>query len=205
LILPFSVKGSFISISLFLSLCALVEALELKIPNKLIESEVKEQFFVGGRSYLSGDKTSTCDYAYLENPSVSSQNGRIAIEATFNGKAGREVLGKCIGIGRTFGVIISGLPAYREGELRFEDSRIQFKNAAADAVFGKLLEGYAEDLERELAFPIKDEVQDIAETLTQSAGYDLKLEQFSVSRIDVDPDAVRLQLAGTIVVGEKQR
>ena len=180
------------------------EALEVTIPYSMVQKEVERQMFTEGRSYLSGDKASTCDYAYLENPSVFPQDGRLALQARFNGKAGKEVLGKCVGIGKSFDIVITGLPVYSEGLLRFSEARIQFKNTVADAMFGKLLEGFAQDLERDLTFPLQADVQQLSQALSQGAGhYILRVEKFTVTAIDVLADAIHLQIATTVSLNEK--
>ena len=183
--------------------CAFGEALEVKIPYTVVLKEVERQMFTGGRSYLSGDKTDTCDYAYLENPRMFSQDGRLALQARFNGKTGREVLGKCVGVGKSFDIVVTGRPVYSEGILRFSEAKIEFANSVADAVFGKLLDGFARDLEEQLKFPLKADVQQLSQTLSRgAAGYSLRVEKFTVTAIDVLPDAIHLQIATTVALNE---
>src|SRR5580765_748298 len=150
-------------------------ALNVKIGYPLIQKEVERQLFTNGKSYLSGDPSSTCEYAYVQNPVVFPDHQRLAIQANFNGKTGKEVLGKCIGVGKSFDIVVSGKPVYREGLLRLDDVQLQFKNSVADAVFGKLLEGFAESIEQDLTFPIQADAQQASQFVNQG-GYQLKVE-----------------------------
>lgn len=197
-------RTTLICLSFMLAIGAACWAQEVKIPYSMVQKEIEQQMFIEGRSYLSGDATETCDYAYLENPRVYPQSGRLAIEATFKGKKGKEVLGKCVGVGKSFDIVVSGVPAYREGQLRFDDAFIQFKNSVADAVFGKLLDGFAESLEDSLKFPIKEDTQGFSDLLNQGhSGYEMKVEKFNISKIELLDTHIDLHLDTTITLKEK--
>ena len=186
---------------LLLCIATAGESLELRIPYTVIRSEIESQFFPGGRSYLSGDRSSTCEYAYLENPSLFGQDGRLALQAQFHGKTGKEVLGKCVGTGKSFDIVITGRPEYREGKVRFEDAQIQLRNRVADAVFGKLLDRYAEDLERDLVFPLQSDMQRLSDTVNRGIqGYQLRVDKFSLSAIDVRDSELVLRIDASLVV-----
>ena len=180
------------------------DAQEIKIPYPLIQKELEEQMFTAGRSYLSGGPSSSCDYAYLENPRVFAQAGRLAIEATFHGKKGKEVLGKCAGVGKSFKIIISGVPSYRQGSVWFEDPKLQFKNSVADTVFGPVLKSFAQSLDEKLEVPVQSDTQQLSQILNQGQlQYQLKLEKFNVSKIEVLDSHLLMKLDFTVALQQK--
>ena len=75
----------------------------------------------GGRLYLSGAPEDTCNYAFVQDPRVSSDASRLYVRFLFAGSAGKVVRDKCIGTGDNFDVVVSGVPRYANGELYLED------------------------------------------------------------------------------------
>jgi hypothetical protein len=179
-------------------------ALEIKIPYPLVQKELERQMFSAGRSYLSGGPGSSCDYAYLENPRVFPEAGRLAIEATFKGSKAKEVMGRCAGVSKSFNIIISGVPAYRQGVVRFEDPKLQFKNRVADTVFGPLLNAFTKSLDEKLTVPVQADTQQLSQILNQAKlQYELKLEKFSVSKIEVLDPHILMKLDFTVALEQK--
>lgn len=62
---------------------------ELMISYPAIERALGEHVFdqEGGRRYLTGSPETPCFYAFLENPKVSAETGRLKVEAHFSGRS----------------------------------------------------------------------------------------------------------------------
>lgn len=97
-------------------------AVELHIEFGAIERILSEQVFTEeGRRYVKGDRTTRCNFAYLEKPRVESDGDRIRIRAKFTGRSSLNVLGQCVGLGDAFPVILTARPVYKDGQLRLAD------------------------------------------------------------------------------------
>jgi hypothetical protein len=70
-------------------------------------------FTQDGRNYVKGSKDARCNYAYLENPVIGAEKGRLSVKARFSGRAALDLLGRCIGLGDSFDVTILATPYYR--------------------------------------------------------------------------------------------
>jgi hypothetical protein len=194
---------NYIAVFLLLLISAKAESLELKIPFEVVQDEVVRRLFVNGRSYLSGDPSSACEYSYLENPRIFPQGDRLAFQAMFRGSTGKEVLNRCLGVDASFEVVITGTPIYQDGVLRFDDPELKIQKSRADKLFETLLNQFADDLEEDLAIPLETDVQQLSRTLNQAVtDYQLEIRRFSVSSIDVLPDGLLLLIDAKIEVAK---
>jgi len=69
-------------------LAASARGVELQIQYNALERMLAETVFTqDGRRYVHGDKNNKCNFAYLENPRVSGDTGRLTIRARFTGRS----------------------------------------------------------------------------------------------------------------------
>jgi len=72
---------------------------DIQIYYSVIQSSLANQAFTqDGRLYLKG-KPQACTFAFLENPAVTGQNGKLHVTAKFTGRSAGSVLGFCVGGG----------------------------------------------------------------------------------------------------------
>lgn len=78
----------------------------------------------GGRRYFEGGPSDTCNYAFIQEPHVSAEGGRLQVQFLFAGSIGKQVGERCVGSGDNFPIVVSGVPHYAEGEIFLDDMRI---------------------------------------------------------------------------------
>ena len=95
-----------------------VEGATLEIAYSSLERIIVNRVMTeGGLYYMQGDPSSTCRYAFVQEPRVGAEGGRLRITVLFAGRTGTEVAGQCVGAGDNFDLVISGVPAYSDGDL----------------------------------------------------------------------------------------
>jgi len=75
---------------LLLPLCA--QAVELHLQFGALERLAREQLFAeDGRRYMHGNQKAKCSFAYLEQPHIQGDAGRLRIQAKFTGRSAMNV------------------------------------------------------------------------------------------------------------------
>src|ERR1035438_7825047 len=86
-------------------------ATELELRYAAIERLLADQLFSqDGRLYVRGNKTTKCQFAYLESPRVGSANGRLRVTARFSGRTALDMFGRCVGLGDSFDLTLTASP-----------------------------------------------------------------------------------------------
>jgi hypothetical protein len=107
---------------LSLLIASYARAVELQIAFQALERMLAEQVFTEeGRRYVKGDRANRCNFAYLEDPKIDADGGRLRIRAKFTGRSSLNVLGQCVGLGDAFPVTVTARPVYKDGNLRLTD------------------------------------------------------------------------------------
>jgi hypothetical protein len=137
-------------------------ATTIRIKYAAIQQLLTERVFnENGRKYVIGDKTSSCNYGYLEGPKVSGADGRITIQAHFSSRHGTEIGRTCIGPGLSSEVVVSGIPFVKDGVVGFRDIRID--QIGGDET-SKVLKAYLEkNLQKTYEYRALDELQKVAQ------------------------------------------
>jgi hypothetical protein len=177
----------------FLLLAIPAAATELRIAFPALERLLAEQLFTAeGRRYFRGSPQQKCDFAYLENPKLSGQGGRLVIRARFTGRSAVGVFGRCVGMGDAFDVTIHGTPFFDRGALAFKDVVV---NTNRDSFYiRRVKQAMAESLRRELKYDVARDAKKILEPPATPGKYATELKEFKVPGVRVDSDAVVLQI-----------
>lgn len=97
-------------------------AVELRIHHSVIKKILAEQVFPGdGRKYVKANRAAKCTFAYLENPEIGEEKGRLKIRARFSGRPAKDFCGRCLGLGDSFLVATTAVPYYAAGFIRLKD------------------------------------------------------------------------------------
>jgi hypothetical protein len=171
----------------FLLAISCAPAVELHIQFGALERILGEQLFTEeGRRYVKGNRTTRCNFAYLESPRVESDNGRLRIRARFTGRSAWNVLGQCVGLGDDFRVVITARPAYSDGQLRLQDVTV-----ASDGKTGiyirRVCAAMSSSLARDFRYPLEAEARKLLED-----GSKRELRGFKAPEIRVSADALVL-------------
>ena len=101
--------------ALLLTACT-ARAVELRVHHSVIKKILAEQVFTDeGRKYVQASRAAKCTFAYLENPEIGEEKGRLKIRARFSGRTAKDFFGRCIGLGDSFLVAITAMPSYDAG------------------------------------------------------------------------------------------
>jgi hypothetical protein len=170
-------------LSLVLLMPGLLSASELRLHYQALEKLLRRQVFTeSGRHYLIGNLGSRCTYAYLANPRVTPQADRLRITADFRGRAAATLLGECVGPAEAFNVSATGVPVYRQGVLRLNDVKVDHSNP----LYADLIRAFLESLQ----YSLVEEVQKLAQQVSGTGGYEMRVPTLSVHTVRVGVEAI---------------
>ena len=162
-------------------------AVELHIQFGALERILGEQLFTEeGRRYVRGNRTTHCNFAYLESPHVESDNGRLRIRAKFSGRSAWDLLGQCVGLGDDFRVVITARPAYSDGHLRLQDVAVT-SDGKTGMYIRRVCAAMSSSLARDFRYPLEAEARKLLED-----GGKRELRGFKAPEVRVSSDALVL-------------
>src|SRR5580704_4973125 len=98
---------------------------EIELRFAALERIVAAQLFTqDGRHYVRGSRATRCQFAYLETPHIDSDQGRLRVRARFSGRSALDLMGRCVGLGDSFDLTITGTPAPRNGAMILRDVKV---------------------------------------------------------------------------------
>ena len=156
-------------------------------------------FTQDGRKYIRGAPTTRCNYAYLEKPQISGENGMLRVTARFSGRSALDVFGKCIGLGDSFEASIAALPYYQDGALRLKD--VQVVGKGRDGFYiRRVCSALAESLRTQFKYRLLEDAKLILERKQDGTAYSQEVARFHVPSVRVTSEAVVLTLDFTLAV-----
>ena len=100
-------------------------AASIAIHQDIVTANVTRRLFTdNGRRMLSGSIPS-CNYAYIERPSVTLRDGRLFLRMRLVANAGISVGGACKGAGDSFVTTVSGQPYVAADSVGLRDFRLE--------------------------------------------------------------------------------
>lgn len=189
----------------YLALACPAHAVELRVHYSAIERMLAQQVFTQeGKRYVRGGppqagKQHTCTFAYLENPHVSGEQGRLLIKARFSGRSAWNLFGKCVGLGDSFDVAIAAVPAYRDGHIEF--SEVQVNSNGRDGVYIRAVrQELARSLKKDFRYNVLDDAKRLLGRPPDSATYKQEISKFQIPRVEAAGDALVLTVDFVIAV-----
>jgi hypothetical protein len=167
-----------------------LHAIELQIYFTAMQRLLASQVFTqeGQRLYVRGDGKNKCNFAYLENPIVSSAGSKLAIRARFSGKTARNFFGKCVGVGDSFDLSIAAVPYYRDGMIALRDVKVESPGREGYYI-RRVRAAIGDSLSRQFAYNVAADAKRILEMKRDSL-YDQELRRFTVTAIRIAPDSL---------------
>ncbi len=191
--------------TLSLIVCGLVlhgaaEGAELAIHFTAIRKILAQSVFTqDGKKYLRGTPAAKCNYAYLEDPQISGEDGMLRVNARFSGRSALDVFGKCIGLGDSFPASITAVPYYQDGRLRLKNVLVVGKGR--DGLYiRRVCSALTESLRTQFSYRVLDDAKLILERKQEAANFSQELVRFHVSSVRVTSDAVVLTLDFALAV-----
>jgi hypothetical protein len=179
---------------------ALLAGSELQIQYTALSKILAQQVFTQeGRKYVRGDKDQRCNFAYLEHPEISGNNGHLWIRARFTGRSARNFLGRCVGLGDSFDLQIFASPYYHDNVIGFKNVRVESVNK--DGIYIRLVRNaLAFSLANDFKYRLLDDAKHMLETKQEPLPITQELQSFQVREIRVTGDALVLNLDFTLTV-----
>ena len=177
---------------LFVALCVLsLQAAEIHIEHSVIQTVLARQVFTDdGRVYVRANRTSKCNYAFLEDPAISAANGQLRIRTRFTVRTAADVFGRCVGLGDSFLAIIYATPYYKDGLLLLKDVRVD--SEGADGMYVRRIRAaLANGIRTRFSYNLYGEAKRIFEQQQSRDTFHKELISFDVRQIRVtDQDVV---------------
>lgn len=189
---------------LFLFLAAVPGcATELEVRYGVIEKLLADQLFSqDGRLYVRGNKTTKCQFAYLESPRLGSANGKLRVTARFSGRTALDMFGRCIGLGDSFDLTLAASPAVKNGALALTDVNISTPRDSyyIRKVRQALTASFAKDFKIEIRDPARRLLEQTSPAGGAKSSYQQELQRFDLTGVVVQPDALVLVIDFRLVV-----
>lgn len=179
---------SIVLLFLVLLMPATTAGAELRVYYSALEALLREQVFTdGGRAYVVGDRKARCRYAYLEKPQVDAHKAQLRVRAHFDSLTALELGGDCVGPVQAFDVSMTGVPVYRDGVLRLEQTQLE----PADNLYGGLIRVALENmLEQSLQYPLLQDLQRLVRKASMRSPYEVRMRDLEVHAIRVEAEAI---------------
>jgi hypothetical protein len=173
---------------------------EVRIQFGALERMLAETVFTqDGRRYVRGTKADKCNFACLEKARVEGADGRLRIRARFTGRSALGVLGKCVGLGDAFEVVILATPQYRDGFVTLSGVSIT-SNGKTGYYIRRVCTAMSASLGHDFRYPLATEFLMAIENPGILPAYPRSLKDFRVSEIRVTGDAMVLVIDFQITV-----
>ncbi len=166
---------------------------ELRIHFSALKRTLAETVFTqDGRRYVKGAPNRRCNFAFLENPAIGAENGKLRVKAHFTGRSALDVFGHCVGLGDAFDVNLLAAPYYQDGNIALKD--VQVDGSGRDGFYiRRVCAALKRSLERDFRYPAAAEARRVIES-SSTPSYRRELGHFNVTAIRVTPEALVLVL-----------
>jgi hypothetical protein len=178
-------------------------ATEIEIRYPVIERLLSEQLFSqDGRLYVKGNKTTKCQFAYLESPRVSSSDGKLRVSARFSGRTALDVFGRCVGLGDSFDLTLTASPLVKSGALALTGVNV---STLRDSFYiRKVRQALAGSFAKDFRIEIRDQAKHLLEQSpaagVSKSAYRQELQRFDLTGVVVQADALVLVIDFRLVV-----
>jgi hypothetical protein len=169
---------------------------ELHLTFRMLEKVISQQMFTAdGRKYVRGSQTAKCSYAYLEAPQIGETAGRLIVRAKFTGRSAMDFLGRCVGMGESFDVVILATPYVDQTLLRLKDVVVEPADGRKTLFSRRVCASLAAELPRQMQFDIAPDAKRILEAPSPDFPHARAVSEFRVPRVFMTVEAVVVALA----------
>ena len=170
-----------LSVLLLLPAAAPTAAAEIRVHYRALEKlMVAKGFDEEGRFYPQPALTSKCRYAYFRDPVVGAAQGRLRVTVSFHTMLGIDLGGSCRGAADAFPVVISGVPVYRDGELRLDQVRVDTEGRGYGGAVKPLVDSL---LKEGLKFPLQQRLEEWSRIVWEETGTRMSVPKLEIGEI----------------------
>jgi hypothetical protein len=172
---------------------------ELELRYAAIEHIIANQLFTqDGRHYVRGSKATRCQFAYLETPRVSSDAGRIRVDARFSGRSAIDLFDRCIGLGDSFDLTVTAVPYPHDAAIVLREVKV---SSPKDSYYiRRVRAALAQSIAKDFKIEMRDQARRLLEQSNEGAPYKQELASFRVNEIHITPEALVLVVDFRLVV-----
>jgi len=175
-------------------------AVELKVSRDALERTLRQQLFSGpnGRYYLKGNAQSACSI-YAQDPRLRFADDRIVVQVKTHARLGKPVGGACLGIALSLPSEVSLAPDGEGETIGFRDARIDRVSDHQELNF-VLTPFLSHQIPSGLKVNAADLLRKALEGSTASSGYKVTLERLKIHSIQLQGDALVVDVDGDLSV-----
>ena len=183
--------------ALGLAAAAPAPAAELRVHYRALEKMMKAKGFdEEGRFYPQPALASKCRYAYFRDPVVSSAKGRLLVTVQFHTMLGIDLGGICRGAADSFPAVISGVPVYRDGELRLDRVRVDTEGRG----YGEAVKPLIDSLLAEgIKFPLRQRIEESSQIVREETGAVMTVPKLEIGEVVLGEHEMRVEFDFRIV------
>ena len=180
-----------------------LRAADLELRYGALERIIADQLFTqDGRHYVRGNQKTKCQFAYLESPHIGADSGRLRVTARFSGRSALDMFGRCVGLGDSFDLTLTGSPVVRGGALAFNDVAI---STPRDSYYiRRVRQALTGAFSKDFRIDVRDQARRLIQQPPDPAApkplYDRELAGFDLGDVRVTPDGLVLVVEFKLVV-----
>ncbi len=175
-------------------------AVELKVSRDVLQRTLQDQLFHGpnGRYYLKGSPQTPCSI-YAEDPQLSFVQGRILVRLKTHARVGKSVHGACIGLTLAPTSEVSVAPEGEGETLGFRDARVERISEQRELNF-VLAPFLSHQVPSSMKVNAAELLRKALQDSTATSGFKVTLDRLKIHSIQVDGDAVVVDVDGGLSV-----
>jgi len=178
----------------FLLLASSAQAASLEIRYGALERLIGQQMFTTeGRRYVRGSQVTKCNFAYLESPKLHHGGAsRIELRVHFTGRSAVDMLGRCVGMGDSFDLVITGQPVARDGAIAFDQLAV---STPRDSYYiRRVRSALLQTMNKDFRIDVRDHARAILETPRGTGAYEQELHDLRITSVQSTQDALILEV-----------
>ena len=171
-----------------------LHAASLEIRYGALERLIAQQMFsTEGRRYVRGSQGSKCNFAFLETPQLLPGGAsRIELRVRFTGRSAVDMFGRCLGLGDSFDLIITGLPVAREGAIGFDQLVV---STPRDSYYiRRVRSSLVETMNKDFRIDVRDQARALLEAPQR------ELQDLRIISVRATPEALILEVDFRLIV-----
>jgi len=177
-----------------------IHAASIEIRYGALERLISQQMFTTeGRRYVRGSQGTKCNFAFLEAPKLLAGGAsRIELRVHFTGRSAVDMFGRCVGMGDSFDLVITGLPVARQGSIAFDQLMV---STPRDSFYiRRVRSALLQTLNKDFRIDIRDHARAILETPRGTSAYEQELNDLKITAVRSTQEALILEVDFRLVV-----
>ena len=177
-----------------------LHAASLEIRYPALERLIAQQMFTQeGRRYVRGNQGAKCTFAFLESPKLlSGDASRIELRVRFTGRSAVDMFGRCLGLGDSFDLTITGVPVARNGSVSFDQLTV---STPRDSYYiRRVRTGLLQTMNKDFRIDVRDQARSLLEAPRVTGVYEQEIKDLRVTSVRATAEALILEVDFRLIV-----